>query len=304
MKTKTLFHILLITMVLFTVAVIGALGPTSTALAGQSGATLQASKTLDICDNGDGTWTYSGEVSVWNTGVNDAEGLNIIDCLQYKSATDKKQPQDVFCISVPLSTTTIPGLTQETEAITFPYSFVGVYNEPLDISGVIRNSAQVNITNHSGGNVIGPNPKYTWTGGTPPACEWICGCTYTQGYWDNKPGIDWPAPYDRDALFFNSGLTYQQIMDAPVSGGNAYINLAHQYIAAVLNVANGACEPDSVNQYISWAAGFFNGFTQGSYFCSSSASGCPLQVTWAGILADYNQGTGSYVDNPGHCGDE
>jgi len=62
---------------------------------GSSGSTLQASKTLDICDNGNGTWTYSGEVSVWNTGVNAASGLTITDCLQDKLASSAKQPANV-----------------------------------------------------------------------------------------------------------------------------------------------------------------------------------------------------------------
>lgn len=279
--------------------------------AGTSGSTLQASKTLDICDNGDGTWKYSGEVSVWNTGVNEALGLNIMDCLQYKTATQSGQPQNVACLAVPLSTTTIPGLTQEINALTFPYDFTSVYTSPLDVSGTIRNSAQVNITNHSGGQVTGPNPKYTWTGGTPPSCNLPqpCGCTYTQGHWDNKPDVVWPAggPQRTDP-FFNSGLTYQQIMDTSDSGGNAYINLAHQYITAVLNVANGACEPSSVATYITLSTGFFSGFTTGLsdttdltgyYFCQSGNSphypvSCALEVTWAAILADYNQATGGY----------
>ncbi|MEN6536154.1 MAG: hypothetical protein ABFD89_21010 [Bryobacteraceae bacterium] len=132
-----------------------------------------------------------------------------------------------------------------------------------------------------------------------------CGCTFTQGYWSNKPGVVWPASRPQQAdLFFNSGLTYQQIMDQSVKGGNAYINLAHQYIAATLNVANGACAPQSVVDVIAASSGFFSGFDAGSYFCASNPKGCPLQVMWAGILADYNQGTGVYASNPGHCTDE
>lgn len=250
-------------------------------------------------------------LSVWNTGNNDAQGLNIMDCLQYKAPNDKGQPTNVpgACLfNVQGLTTVIPGLTQETSAFTFTYSFSGVYSTPLSLAGTIRNSAQLNIINHSGGNVTGPNPKYTWAGGTPPSCNLQeCGCTYTQGYWDNKPGVVWPASGpQRDDLFFSSGLTYQQIMDASVAGGNAYIDLAHQYIAAVLNVANGACHSSSVDNYITLAQGFFSGFAAGSSFCPSGGPGtnCSLQVTWAGILADYNQGTGSFVNNPGHCSDE
>jgi hypothetical protein len=285
---------------------------TSASAQGSSGATLQASKTIDVCDNGDGTWKFSGEVSVWNTGTNAAQGLNITDCLQYKSASQSGQPKNLVCLANVQNdgpsgpTTTIPGLTAETEALRFSYDFTGVFSTPLDLSGTIRNSAQLTITNHSGGVTNGPNPKATWTGGTPPACTRSCGCTFTQGYWGNKPGVIWPAPYDRNALFFNSGLTWQQIMDTSDAGGNAYINLAHQYIAAVLNVANGACDPNSVQQFIDLSTGFFNGFAGGSFFCASGGQGtnCSLQVTWAGILDDYNNGTGSFTNNPGHCSNE
>lgn len=286
---------------------------------GSSGATLQASKTLDICDNGNGTWKFSGEVSIWNTGVNDAQGLNITDCLQYKTAAQSGQPQNVACLSNVQNngpsgpTTVIPGLTQETAALRFSYDFTGVFTTPLDVSGTIRNSAQTTILNHSGGTIKGPNPKTTWAGGTPPACTRACGCTLTQGYWGNHNNdvcttdpnsplcVIWPGSHLPDDPFFNSGLTWLQILNTSDAGGNAYINLAHQYIAAVLNVANGACEPDSVKQLIDESTGFFQAFALGSSFCSSSASGCPLQVTWAGILADYNQGTGAFTNNPGHC---
>src|ERR1041385_3078022 len=284
---------------------------TSAFAQGASGATLQASKTIDVCDNGNGTWKFSGEVSVWNTGTATAQGLNITDCLQYKSASQSGQPKNLVCLAnvqndAPSGpTTTIPGLTSETEALRFSYDFTGVFSTPLDVTGTIRNNAQLTITNYSGGVVNGPNPKATWTGGTPPACTRSCGCTFTQGYWGSKPGVVWPSPFDRTALFFNSGLTWQQIMDTSDAGGNAYINLAHQYIAAVLNVANGACDPDSVAQLITLAQGFFTGFAVGSDFCASGGppgtTTCGLQVTWAGILADYNQGTGSFTSNPGHC---
>jgi hypothetical protein len=296
---------------------------TSAFAQGSSGATLQASKTIDVCDNGDGTWKFSGEVSVWNTGTATAQGLNITDCLQYKSASQSGQPKNVVCLAnvqndAPSGpTTTIPGLTSETEALRFSYDFTGFFSTPLDVNGTIRNSAQLTITNHSGGVVNGPNPKATWMGGTPPACTRSCGCTLTQGYWGthnnnvctSNPSsplcVIWPSPYDPNALFFNSGLTWQQIMDTSDAGGNAYINLAHQYIAAVLNVANGACDPDSVAQLITLAQGFFNGFAAGSDFCASGGppgtTTCGLQVTWAGILADYNQGTGAFTNNPGHC---
>lgn len=289
---------------------------------GASGATLQASKTLDICVNGDGSWTYYGEVSVWNTGTAEADGLQIYDCLQYKSPTSNKQPQNVECQYVPLgSQTFIPGLTSESSAYTFAYSFSS--NDPigstggtlgdLDLTGTLRNSAQVTITNHSGGIVNGPNPKYTFTGTDPsalPSCSRTCGCELTQGYWGTTGSTTephtWPTtgPQPTD-LFFNSGLTYWDMMQLSVQGGNAYVNLAHQYIAAVLNVANGACDSSVVDSYIALAAGYFSSWPAGSSFCATGGAPggtyCGLQVTWAAILADYNQGTGSFTSANGFC---
>lgn len=64
------------------------------------------------------------------------------------------------------------------------------------------------------------------------------GCTYTQGYWKNHPE-DWPVnsltiggqSYTKDSLI--------GVLKTPVKG-NGVIQLAHQLIAAKLNIANGA----------------------------------------------------------------
>ena len=53
---------------------------------GQSGATLQAFKTIDICDLGNRKWRYSGVVSVWNEDLADTQGLKIVDCVQNKAS--------------------------------------------------------------------------------------------------------------------------------------------------------------------------------------------------------------------------
>ena len=49
-----------------------------------NGTTLQASKTIDVCVNSDGSYTYSGVVSVWNEGALATQGLSIVDCVQNK----------------------------------------------------------------------------------------------------------------------------------------------------------------------------------------------------------------------------
>ena len=75
------------------------------------------------------------------------------------------------------------------------------------------------------------------------------GCTLTQGYWKTHSQRG-PAPYDdnwanlgplqQDTPFFTSGYTWYSLFWTPPAGGNAYIQLAHQYMAAKLNILNGA----------------------------------------------------------------
>ena len=255
-----------------------------------NGTTLQASKTIDVCVNDDGSYTYSGVVSVWNEGALATQGLSIIDCVQNKVSGPVWT--DNFCQQLNTSGTQIPAFTFESGATLFPYSASNGL-----LPGDIRNSAKVTILNHSGsiGTPTGPNPKATWTGEIGP-CEEACGCTFGQGHWSNTPGVVWPAPYDRNATFFLSGQTWQQVLDTPV-GGNAYYNLAHQYIAAVLNVANGACDPSGVEDTIDLATAWFEANTPAA--CTPGPS-CGLQVTWAGILESYNSGT--YPGGPSACG--
>ena len=123
------------------------------------------------------------------------------------------------------------------------------------------------------------------------------GCVRTQGYWGNKPGVVWPKGYDRDAAFFGSGLTWQQVLDSPTRG-DAYFILAHQYIAAVLNVASGASAPNSVRSVILAAGAWFATATPGT--CVRGA--CQLQRSWASILDEYNNG--DYPGGPKHCKEE
>ncbi len=71
------------------------------------------------------------------------------------------------------------------------------------------------------------------------------GCTLTQGYWKNhnefktkaSQMINWPAPMDERALLCGKELL--DILNTPTTG-DAWVILAHQYIAASLNVASGA----------------------------------------------------------------
>jgi hypothetical protein len=276
---------------------------------GKNGTTLAGYKTIDICELPDGNWRYSGEIAVWNDGAVATENFTIEDCIQNK--TGAGQFVDRYCAaSFDPPLTVIPAGTTQLTALTTKYTIVGA---PLD--GYIRNRAQLTITNHSGslGTPKGPEPKATWLGTEVPACplEGQCGCTYTQGYWGSKPGVIWPDGFDRNAPFFLSGLTWQQILDG-VPGGNGYFILAHQYIPAVLNQANGACVPAGIQDTINLATEWFQVNTQGTPKSGTGktaipATGCEVggscgtQKDWGAVLDDYNNG--DYPGSPGHCGE-
>jgi hypothetical protein len=282
----------------------------------QNGTTLAAYKTIDICDNGDGTWTYSGEIAVWNEGAIDTIGLVIEDCIQFKPFVGGGQFEDVNDLCQDLTVTEIPAGTMEPDATTFKYTIIG---EPLT-DGYIKNSAYLTILNHSGsiGTPKGPNPKATYDGEMPPPpCEQGMGCTYTQGYWENHQE-SWPNGFNPMDTFFlatkngsciaNCGgnpnddvfeqlpASWMDVLQASVNLSQGYYQLAHQYIAAVLNQANGASVPQGVQDTLGLASAWLNANTPSA--CTGPGS-CGTQKDWAAVLDDYNNGV--YDGGPPHC---
>lgn len=124
------------------------------------------------------------------------------------------------------------------------------------------------------------------------------GCTRTQGYWkthgdpknQKKYNNTW-EPYV-GKTFYMSGMTYMEVLNEPVKG-RAYFILAHQYIAAMLNMDAGASMPSEVKSAFDAATNHFKNN-------KPSDKKDPMHnqlTTWAGILDDYNNGK----TGPGHC---
>ena len=137
-------------------------------------------------------------------------------------------------------------------------------------------------------------------------CEF--GCTLTPGYWKTHSKYG-PAPYDdnwanipddgEDTIFFLSGQTYYQVLWTPPAGGNPYYQLAHHWIAAYLNVLNGADIPADVLDAWNEAKVLFETNTPAQ---AGSLRG-PAANNWrnlATILDDYNNG----ITGPGKCSDD
>ena len=250
-----------------------------------------AMATIDVCHNqSPGNWVYSGMVAVSGSAIktsslvgvdywiqNSQSSAGYANALRVPSASDSSNPS-------------FGGATRVTR--------FAVEAQPLSV-GTLRNSTQITIA-----DLLAPaNPPLLLQAGADVemavcGCQHPVGCTRTQGYWKSKPGVIWPAPLSRTAIFFSSGQTWQQIFETPPQGGNAYLILAHQYIAARLNRAAGASAPGSlqtiINQSTTWFAG-------GTTLDSCSGSACSTQKNWAGMLDTYNNG--QYPAAPQHCPD-
>ena len=137
----------------------------------------------------------------------------------------------------------------------------------------------------------------------------VQGCTYTQGYWKThvnyapKPQfakkrdatwnlIDGGGAANENALFYLSGKSYIAVMwTAPA--GNAYYILAHQFIAAKLNVLDGASGA-AVAAQIAQAEALFTLYGPTNAYWKNNKTSV---TTLAGLLAAYNEGK----TGPGHC---
>jgi hypothetical protein len=124
-------------------------------------------------------------------------------------------------------------------------------------------------------------------------------CTLTQGYWKQHPEMWDDAGDARPFLttddFYNSGVSNLTILRMPPKGGNAYEILAHQYIAALLNLNGAAAGVPEVDDALAGATAYF----------SSEVAGIPNPeeptrsqlVSWAATLDQFNSG----IIGPGHC---
>jgi hypothetical protein len=135
---------------------------------------------------------------------------------------------------------------------------------------------------------------------TTAACDPVGGCTFTQGYWKTHGPIptgnntnEWPVTSLTLGTVSYTDLELQAIFDTPAQG-NGLISLAHQLIAAKLNVANGA-DDSAVAGAIAAADALIGGLVVPPV----GAGSLPNSGTSAliGTLTSFNEGT----IGPGHC---
>jgi hypothetical protein len=247
------------------------------------------------------------------SGTTDAEGtapvnfagadVNEVDACITVDDTNPNGPQgEVVCVGDP------------PEAFHFHYSVnVGPYSDAeCGLQTTIDNTASF-VTDDTGAT-----DQDSWTVNV----NVVCTCTLTQGYWKtHNDSFKGGAPTDagwaligaskeQTGFFTNSGPTYfsagpngpsftwsKVFWTAPK--GNVYYNLAHQYMAAKLNIRSGAASNAAVNAAISFAEGRFALITP---TVAATYKG-PAKLLWtaaAGVLGSYNEG----LIGPGHCSEQ
>ena len=125
---------------------------------------------------------------------------------------------------------------------------------------------------------------------TTDACPNPPGCTLTQGYWKQLhhawPGrTEWEQANLRQWPFFDSGRSWHEMLNTPVTGGDAYVILAHQYIAATLNIGNDADAPAAVREARAAAGHYFSLPIE-----QRAAYDRATLLAWADLLDRFNNG--------------
>ena len=181
----------------------------------------------------------------------------------------------------------------------FEYSVTLEYQEPDDCGTFDEHNV---ATFNAGDTGATGSDDHTVT--VTVACE--NGCTLTPGYWKTHSQRG-PAPYDdawqligpqQEATpFFLSGASWYDVLWTPPQG-NAYYILAHAWIAAKLNVLDGAAAGDDVLDALAEGQGLFETYAPSQIERRGGVRRRMLEL--AGLLDMYNNG----LIGPGHCSED
>jgi hypothetical protein len=175
--------------------------------------------------------------------------------------------------------------------VTFTYSrWIGPYEDCGTYT--VENTATYTTNN------TGSSDTDSWTVDVEVPC--VGGCTLTQGYWKTHSKYG-RAPYDDTwdtymggETLFLYGQNWYTVFWTPPRGGDPYYILAHQYMAAKLNILNGASSTPEV----------MNALNDAWTWLQSNEPGVKLRkflrywpLHLAFILSQYNEG----LIGPGHC---
>ncbi|HJR80259.1 MAG TPA: hypothetical protein VJ821_09315 [Anaerolineales bacterium] len=260
-----------------------------------AGATLPCTYSASLPDGSDRTNTATATLQNIPSGTTDFSGsANVSFANAMVSQVDE-------CVDVSDTTMGILGTVCVVNAPeTFNYSLTFGKHPDAQVQLECGDNIHTNTASFET-NDTKTTGSDSWTVNANVACE--LGCTLTQGYWKTH-SREGPAPYDtawqnlgpleEDTLFFKSGKTWYTVFWTPPAG-NAYYNLAHQYMAAKLNILNGASSTPAVDAAIAGAEALFN--AQGIGDTTLTKAERTQALAYAATLDQYNNG----LIGPGHC---
>ena len=228
-------------------------------------------------------------ITVSNTGAGDAAHITITDVLPDSGLAWAENPDVAAC-----AVADDPGgdvLTCNVGTLLAGTSFsvtVEATTNPEVCDYVLMNTARVAIGNKAT-KTASASISVTCPPPPPPPGD---GCTLTQGFWKNHPEA-WPVSSLALGSVTYTAAQLGDIFDEPVAG-NGLISLAHQLIAAKLNIASGA-DPSSIQADIASADALIDGLVVPPIGSGSLAPSDTSGLVDA--MTDFNEGT----TGPGHC---
>ncbi len=257
----------------------------------------------------DGTNTATASVT-WNSYPSDNDTQTGTAGYAFGDPTTEEDETVHVCDPQPLTGTAVATDPCETDSSDYLFSRTRVAGDPFRYEGDTPpcnepgdfrdNTARLTEVDTDTDRTA--NHRFNWVCQRPPP-----GCTLTQGYWKTHSEYG-PAPYDdnwanlpngADTQLDSSSDTWYEAFHTPPKGGNAWYQLAHQWMAATLNVINEASTTPEVDAALTRGYELLDQYGPQKKIPKRSDDAAEAKDL-ARLLTQYNEGT----IGPGHCDDD
>ena len=189
---------------------------------------------------------------------------------------------------ITVSETPVPGYATASQVTTIIRDQPNPGPNSTFTTTVAPSTSASTVTSYIGGARI-PGAMVVFTNTAIPQPS----CTLTQGYWKNHESA-WPAPYSPTAQWLSAthrvnNVTWDGLMSMSVAGGNSYMQLAHQWIAATLNLSGATSSNAAVAAAMSQGGAWLLVNTPASTNSVPNMKNAQANA-WASTLDDFNNG--------------